>query len=156
VYLRIHDGAVEIRDASGIWGKTTGEAQDAIHQELGDSKVRVVLIGPAGEKQIPYANMANDLSHISGRTGMGAVMGSKNLKAIACLGTGKIRMKDSEAVSAVAKRVVRDRKEYPLSYSLHWIGTPERSFISIMPGPCRQKISGREPFRGPKRSPAKR
>jgi aldehyde:ferredoxin oxidoreductase len=124
VYLWIHDGAVEVRDASGIWGKTTGEAQDAIHQELGDSKVRVVLIGPAGENQVPYANMANELSHISGRTGMGAVMGSKNLKAIACRGTGKIQMKDAEAVSTVAKRVARDRKEYPLSYSLHWIGTP--------------------------------
>jgi len=124
VYLWIHDGAVEVRNASGAWGKTTGEAQDAIHQELGDSKVRVAIIGPAGENQIPYANIANDLSHISGRTGIGAVMGSKNLKAIACRGTGKIRMKDAGAVGAVAQRVARDRKEYPLSYSLHWIGTP--------------------------------
>jgi aldehyde:ferredoxin oxidoreductase len=124
VYLWIHDGAVEVRDASRTWGMTTGEAQDAIHQELGDSKVRVALIGPAGENRIPFANIANDLSHISGRTGMGAVMGSKNLKAIACRGTGKILMKDAEAVSNVARRVARDRKDNPMSYSLHWIGTP--------------------------------
>jgi aldehyde:ferredoxin oxidoreductase len=124
VYLWIHDGQLEIRDASAIWGKKTGDAQDAILAELGDSKIRVVLIGPAGENQIPYANMANDLSHISGRTGMGAVMGSKNLKAIACRGMEKIRLMDAESVSNVARRVARDRKDYPLSYSLHWIGTP--------------------------------
>ena len=124
VYLWIHDHAAEIRDASRIWGMTTGEGQEAIQQELEDSKIRVVLIGPAGENQIPFANMANELSHISGRTGMGAVMGSKYLKAIACRGTGKIQMKDAEAVSNVARRVARDRKENPMSYSLHWIGTP--------------------------------
>jgi aldehyde:ferredoxin oxidoreductase len=123
-YLYIHDGQVEIRDAAQVWGMRTGEAQDVILKELGDEKVRVVLIGPAGENQIPYACLANDLSHISGRTGMGAVMGSKNLKAIACRGGGPFEMKDPELVQAVAKRVARDRRENPMSYSLHWIGTP--------------------------------
>ena len=124
VYLWVHDGAVEIRDASGIWGMITGDAQDAIHRELGDPKIRVAVIGPAGENQVPFANIANDLSHISGRTGMGAVMGSKNLKAIACRGTKRIEMKDPETVSRVAQRVARDRKENPMSYGLHWMGTP--------------------------------
>ena len=123
-YLYIQDGDVEIRDASTIWGMKTGDAQEAILKELGDPKARVLLIGPAGENLIPYANLANDLSHISGRTGMGAVMGSKNLKAIACRGTQRIEMKDPERVSTIARRVARDRKENPMSYSLHWIGTP--------------------------------
>lgn len=124
VYLWVHDGTAEIRDASGFWGMTTGEAQDAIQEELGDSRIRVALIGPAGENQVPFANIANALSHITGRTGMGAVMGSKHLKAIACRGTKKLEIKDPEAVSKVAQRVSRDRKENPMSYGLHWMGTP--------------------------------
>lgn len=124
VYLWIHDGQVEIKDASAIWGMCTRDAQEAIIEELGDKKVRVAIIGPAGENLIPYACIANDLSHISGRTGMGAVMGSKNLKAIACRGTKKIVMKDPELINIIAKRVSRDRDKHPATSTLHRIGTP--------------------------------
>jgi aldehyde:ferredoxin oxidoreductase len=124
VYFWIHDGQVEIKDASAIWGMTTGDALDTILQDLRDPKIRVALIGPAGENLIPYANIAADLCHFIGRTGMGAVMGSKNLKAIACRGKNKIRMKDSKLVSPIAKRVARDRNKHPLTYGLHWLGTP--------------------------------
>jgi len=124
VYLWIHDGEVQIKDATALWGMTTGNAQDAILKELGDSGIRVALIGPAGENRIPYANITNNLSHFAGRTGMGAVMGSKNLKAVACRGKTKIITHDPAMLSAIAKRVSQDRDTYPLSYGLHYIGTP--------------------------------
>lgn len=125
VYLWIRDGQAEIRDATHLWGKVTGEAQDELKKELGDPKVRAVLIGPAGENLIPYANMANELSHMSGRTGMGAVMGSKMLKAIVCRGTRKgMALKDMKAVGMIAKRVARDRSTNPLSSGLNRLGTP--------------------------------
>lgn len=124
VYLWVHDGEIEIKDASAIWGMVTGEAEAAIRKELGDKRVRVALIGPGGEQQIPYANLTNDLSHFSGRTGMGAVMGSKNLKAIACRGRTQPEYMDPEVIKQVAARVAKDRKENPMSYGLHNLGTP--------------------------------
>ncbi len=87
VYIWIKDGKAEIRDASKIWGKDTGEAERLIREELGDNRIRVAQCGPAGEKLVRYACVVNELKHANGRTGMGAVMGSKNLRAIAVRGT---------------------------------------------------------------------
>ena len=87
-YLWIKDGQVEIRDAKAVWGKTTGEAEETIKQELGDSHVRVAQCGVAGENLVRYACVLNDVSHAYGRGGLGAVMGSKNLRAVAVRGTG--------------------------------------------------------------------
>ena len=84
----------------------------------------MALIGPAGENLVPYALIANDLTHMSGRTGMGAVMGSKNLKALACRGTHKILPQDLKVVSNIAQRIALDRKQHPLSYGLNRLGTP--------------------------------
>jgi aldehyde:ferredoxin oxidoreductase len=89
VYLWIHDGEVEIRPADNLWGKLTKESQNNIRKELGDEKIRVACIGPGGENLVRYANITNELAHFNGRNGMGAVMGSKNLKAIAVRGTKK-------------------------------------------------------------------
>ncbi len=83
VYLWMHDGVVEFRDAAHLWGKTTGETEDALRAELGDKMIRTALIGPAGENRVRYAAIVNDRSHFVGRNGLGAVMGSKNLKGIA-------------------------------------------------------------------------
>ncbi len=87
VYIAIQNDEVEIKDASHLWGMDTYQTQDAIRQELGDPEVEVVCIGPAGERMIPYASIHNRLGNAAGRTGMGCVMGSKNLKAIAVRGT---------------------------------------------------------------------
>ncbi len=106
VYLWIHNGEYELRDASSIWGSITGEAQDAIRKELGDNKVRVALIGPAGEKLVRYAGIVNELKHFNGRNGMGAVMGSKNLKAVAVRGTMKPEFHDLETIRDMAKTAV--------------------------------------------------
>lgn len=89
VYLWVHDGQAEIRDAGHLWGMQTGETQMAIVDELGDKKIEVLQIGPAGEKKVKFASILNMCSRANGRNGMGAVMGSKNLKAIAVNGKHK-------------------------------------------------------------------
>lgn len=96
VYLWIHDGEVEIKDARSLWGLETGLVAEAIKSELGIKQVRIAQIGPAVEKLVPYTCIANKLSYFSGRNGIGVVMGSKNLKAIAAYGTGKVEVADSE------------------------------------------------------------
>jgi aldehyde:ferredoxin oxidoreductase len=103
VYLWIHDGAAEIRDAGHLWGKEIGDVHDQIIDELGDSRVRIAQIGPAGEKQVRYACIINELKHANGRTGMGAVMGAKNLRAVAVRGRKKMELSDPDAVKALVK-----------------------------------------------------
>jgi len=93
VYLWICDDVVEIRDAAGIWGKTVPETTEAIRSAT-DDDASVACIGPAGERQILFANIMNECGRAAGRSGVGAVMGSKNLKAIACRGTGAVRVPD--------------------------------------------------------------
>ncbi len=79
VYLWIHDGQAEFRSAAHLWGKTSGQTEEAIRDELGDRGIRTALIGPAGENLVRYAAIVNDRSHFVGRNGLGAVMGSKRL-----------------------------------------------------------------------------
>ena len=90
VYLWIDDDFVELRDASHLWGKSTWEATWMIRQEMGDPEIRVIGIGQAGENLVRYANVIGDFKHAAGRCGMGAIMGSKNLKAVAVRGTKDI------------------------------------------------------------------
>jgi len=103
VYLWIQDGEVEIRDAAHLWGKTTKESQAMIREELGDARIRTAQIGVGGERMVRYACVINDLKHSAGRTGMGAVMGSKNLKAVACRGHNAPALADSGKVREIAK-----------------------------------------------------
>lgn len=86
VYLWVHNGEASIRDAGHLWGKNTKETRETIRAELGDDKIRAALIGPGGENLVKYANIMHGLIDASGRGGLGAVMGSKNLKAIAVRG----------------------------------------------------------------------
>lgn len=124
VYLWIHDGEAEIRDAGKLWGKTGKETQEGIRRELGDEGVRVALIGPAGEKLVRFACIANELKHVNGRGGMGAVMGSKNLKAVAVRGTKKVEVKDPEKVKALVKFFAENYMKNPDTSGLHRLGTP--------------------------------
>ncbi len=87
VYLWIKDGQVEFRDASAYWGKLSGEVQDGLEQELGDKRIRVLQTGISGERGVRFAAIVNQLKHFHGRCGLGAVMGAKNLKAIAVRGS---------------------------------------------------------------------
>ncbi len=96
VYLFIEDGKVEIKDAKHLWGKTTHEATDQILSET-DMDAKVACIGPAGEKLVRFACIINDKHRAAGRSGVGAVMGSKNLKAVAVRGSGSVGVADKEA-----------------------------------------------------------
>ena len=105
VYLFIRDGEAQIRDAGHLWGMKTLECQNAICEELGDSGIRVAQIGPAGENLVRFACVVNDLDAFAGRTGMGAVMGSKNLKAVACRGHQRPSLADPQTVASIARWV---------------------------------------------------
>ena len=103
VYLWIHDGEASIKDAGHLWGKDTKEAQQAIRAELGDDLIRVAIIGPAGENLVRYACIMNGLYDAAGRGGLGAVMGSKNLKAIAVRGHQAPKISDLDPVKKLRK-----------------------------------------------------
>lgn len=107
IYLLIKDGEVEIKDASGVWGKDNYGTFDSIKKEIGDGNVRIISIGPSGEKQLRMACIESDDGRAAGRTGMGAVMGSKNLKAIAARGSGKIEMADREKIKALSAEAIK-------------------------------------------------
>jgi aldehyde:ferredoxin oxidoreductase len=103
VYLWIKNAKVEIRDASHLWGKDVPETSDAIRAET-DDDAKIACIGPAGENRVLFACIMNDLHRAAGRSGVGAVMGSKNLKAVAVVGTGAVTCADPKAFeSAVVK-----------------------------------------------------
>ena len=103
VYLWVHDGEAELRDASHLWGRENKETHAAIREELGEPRARVALCGPAGENGVRYAAIVADLKHVAGRTGLGAVMGAKNLKAVAVRGTGRPPLAHRERVLALAR-----------------------------------------------------
>lgn len=112
-YLWIKDGQVEIRDAENLWGMDTFETQKAIQQELGDPEIKVVCIGPAGERLVQFACLITETGDAAGRTGMGAVMGSKNLKAIAVRGSGGVRVARPEELLEVSIKVNQEIRENP-------------------------------------------
>jgi aldehyde:ferredoxin oxidoreductase len=103
VYLWVHDGEAELRDASHLWGLENKPTHTAIREELGQKRARIALCGPAGEKLVRYAAITADLKHAAGRTGLGAVMGAKKLKAVAVQGTGKLPLADPVQVGALAR-----------------------------------------------------
>ena len=103
VYLWIKDGEFELRDASHLWGRITGDVEDALHAELDDNRVEVLQIGPAGENLVRYAAIMSMSNRANGRTGLGAVMGSKKLKAIAVRGTHKPEVADKASLMELTK-----------------------------------------------------
>jgi len=105
VYIHINDDEISIRDAAHLWGQETRETQQQIRSEFGDEKIRVMLIGPGGENLVRYACIMNGLYDAAGRGGLGAVMGSKRLKAIAVRGSGKIGIADPEKLRELRKRL---------------------------------------------------
>ena len=106
VYLWIKDGEIAIKDAAYLWGQKTGETQTAIRQELGDEHVRVSLIGPGGENMVKYACIMSGLYDAAGRGGLGAVMGSKNLKAVAVKGSQSPKVINPDGVKGIRQWVL--------------------------------------------------
>jgi len=122
VYLWIDRGRAELRPAAHLWGRTTHQTDRAVRAETED-QAKVAAIGPAGEKGVLFASIMNDLHRAAGRSGVGAVMGSKNLKAVAVRGLEPVRLADQAAFKAANKRI-RDRfnaaaKENPPALRLH-------------------------------------
>jgi aldehyde:ferredoxin oxidoreductase len=108
VWLSVVEGQPPaLHDAADLWGLDTYETQQRLRDELDDQKARVASIGPAGENQVLYAAIMNDHGRAAGRTGMGAVMGSKNLKAIVVRGNQRIPLVNKEAFNDTAKQAVR-------------------------------------------------
>ncbi len=122
VYLYIENGNAELRDASSIWGLETKEAYDKIKEETAKG-TRIALIGPAGERGIRYSCITNELRHFNGRNGLGAVMGSKRLKAIAVCGSGSIPLRDPEGIRNLVKRFEEIKKDHPITKTLYEFGT---------------------------------
>ncbi len=122
-YLWIKDGDVEIRSAKKVWGLETGPAQELIREEIGEPRARIALIGPAGENLVRFACVINELKHANGRTGMGAVMGSKNLKAIAVRGTGRLSLFDPEKLKLLSRELNEDIRRHQPNKTLRELGT---------------------------------
>jgi aldehyde:ferredoxin oxidoreductase len=113
VYLWIKNDAVEIRDAGHLWGKIVPDTQDAICAET-DADAKVACIGPAGENQVLFAAIMNDMHRAAGRSGVGAVMGSKNLKAVTVRGTGSVTCADNEAFLAAVMEARQKIQAHPV------------------------------------------
>ena len=123
-YIWIHDGQVELKDASSLWGKDALESEDLIKQELGDDKLSFAGIGQAGENLNRMAAIINHYGRAAGRCGLGAVMGSKNLKAIACKGSKKVEIVDPNIIKEINKSIMGKLNTNPLVFSLKNYGTP--------------------------------
>jgi len=123
VYLWLCDGAVEIRDATTLAGLGAREVEDSIRSELGSDKIRVAQTGPAGMNRVRYANITNNLGHFNGRNGMGALMGAKNIRAVAVLGRGRIEPADPDYLKQTAGEYARTFRDHPAGDLLYEYGT---------------------------------
>ncbi|MGD2087691.1 MAG: aldehyde ferredoxin oxidoreductase family protein [Candidatus Aminicenantes bacterium] len=124
VYLWIHNGEIEIRDATSLWGKTTTETQWTIRKELNDEEIKSLVIGPAGENLVRFANVMTGIKNSGGRSGMGAVMGSKNLKAVAVRGTMDIKIAYPMDALNYNKRFIDQIVSSKVSQTQGTLGTP--------------------------------
>lgn len=123
VYIWLSGGRVEIRDASHLAFLGAKEVEEAIRKETGGRRCRVAQCGLAGMNRVRYANITNNLRHFNGRNGLGAVMGSKNVRAVAATGTGKIRLYDPKGLNRTAKAYARTFREHPAGKALYDYGT---------------------------------
>jgi aldehyde:ferredoxin oxidoreductase len=139
VYLWIVDNKVEIRPARHLWGLDTYSTQAAVLKELGQEAAgaSVAVIGPAGERLIPFSLILTDHGRVAGRTGMGAVMGSKNIKAIAVRGHGKVPVVDLSRYASVRAESNRNLRNDAMSAVLRELGTAGAAeymdYLGLMP-----------------------
>jgi len=130
VYLSVRDGEAELRDASGLWGKDTGDTVEAVHADLHDESASVACIGPAGERRVRYASIVSDWAFMNARTGLGAVMGSKNLKAIAVRGEETVPVADPACVTRLTKQFEERFQENFVNKAVYEGGTA--SFLGFL------------------------
>lgn len=128
VYAWIDDDSVHLLDAQSLKGKSPNETDEAIREELGDHYIRVSAIGEAGEKLVRFACIINDEFRAIGRTGMGAVMGSKNLKAVAVRGTKDVNVADLDGFKEFIK-MIHEHMKGPATRKYRTLGTPENVLV---------------------------
>ena len=137
VYLWIQDDQVEIRAADHLWGLDTYRTQAAVQNELAAGKLRVAVVGPAGEARLPIAGILTDHGRVAGRTGLGAVMGSKNLKAIAVKGHQRVPVVHFEAYSQARSDINRFLRDDGQTRVAHELGSASiadyMDYLGLMP-----------------------
>ena len=148
VYLWINDGTLEIRDAKAVWGKETYESQSIIKTEIGIPGVHVLTIGPAGENGVLFSGLLCDHGRAAGRTGLGAVAGSKNLKALAVKGKKKIPLAKPELYAPLRSAANRALKEDNMSHVFHDLGTASVADYADYLGSMPKKYYQRGIFEG--------
>jgi aldehyde:ferredoxin oxidoreductase len=137
IYVFVHDGDIEIRDAAYLWGKSTGETVEALTHEIGDKRVRIACIGPSGENRSLISSIIADNGRVAARSGVGAVMGSKNLKAVVVRGTGSIEVSDSGRLNQLRSDTLahlRDVDHLPFIKMLSGPGTCAGPMVLVPTG----------------------
>jgi aldehyde:ferredoxin oxidoreductase len=137
VYLNIEDSDLEIRDAGALWGTTTKETTDSIKRLNMDPDYQVAAIGPAGERLVRFSSIILNHARAAGRTGMGAVLGSKNVKAVAIRGHGAVEVHDHDAFYELAKKAHMRVRENPQAQEMGkwgtWVLTAVKQEIGELP-----------------------
>lgn len=126
VYLWVKNGNVQIREAGNLWGLETAAAHRALESDINEGRIRTAVIGPAGEKRVRFSCILHDITHVAGRTGTGAVMGSKNLKAIAVKGDRLPRTAAPQKLKEINRDMLKNFKER----STHWIVGTGRGIVN--------------------------
>ena len=134
VYILIQDGNVEIKDASDLWGKGNFEVTHILKERHGGKKPKVVAIGPAGEKMVRFAAVCSGEKDFAARCGLGAVMGSKKLKAIVAIGSGKIPLAEPDRFAERRKVAIKKTKEHVATQVLSMMGTSAAVEVSMVTG----------------------
>ena len=134
VWLSIVEGRPELHDAADLWGCDSYVTQERVREALGEPKARVACIGPAGENRIKMAAVMNDHGRAAGRTGMGAVMGSKNLKAVGVRGSANIPLADPDGFKAVVREIIAGLDEDMQAMSFQLAGTASGVDMLLMYG----------------------
>lgn len=137
IYVFINDGDIEIRDAAHLWGKNTRETVEQLGHELGDKRLRIACIGPSGENRSLISSIITDNGRVAARSGVGAVMGSKNLKAVVVRGTGQIEVANSSQINQLKSDTLahlRDVDHLPFIKMLSGPGTCAGPMVLVPTG----------------------
>jgi len=134
VWLSIVEGEAALHDAGELWGSDAYQTQERVRQVLGEAKARVACIGLAGENLVKMAAVMNDHGRAAGRTGMGAVMGAKNLKAVALRGSKRVPLADPEGLKALAREIIDELGEDMAAMALQLAGTAGYVDMALMYG----------------------
>jgi aldehyde:ferredoxin oxidoreductase len=134
VWLAIVDGQAALHDAAALWGCDAYETQERVREAMGEPRARVACIGPAGENQVKMAAVMNDHGRAAARTGMGAVMGAKNLKAIGLRGHARVPLAHPEEFKTIVRAIAADSKENLAAIALRLAGTAGAVDVALMYG----------------------